>query len=164
MDPEASETARYRPTAEFRASAPHRAHEGPLARLLALEVALADAPKHEIFGPVLHIVRWRSNELDRVLAAIAATGYGLTLGIHSRIESFQRRVRDGVSVGNVYVNRSTIGAVVGVQPFGGHGLSGTGPKAGGPHYLPRFAVETCTSINTAAVGGDVALMASGKPA
>jgi len=130
----------------------------------ALEVALADAPKHEIFGPVLHIVRWRSNELDRVLAAIAATGYGLTLGIHSRIESFQRRVRDGVSVGNVYVNRSTIGAVVGVQPFGGHGLSGTGPKAGGPHYLPRFAVETCTSINTAAVGGDVALMASGKPA
>jgi len=129
----------------------------------ALEVALADAPTTEIFGPVLHIVRWRSGELDRVLAAISATGYGLTLGIHSRIESFQQRVRDGVSVGNVYVNRSTIGAVVGVQPFGGHGLSGTGPKAGGPHYLPRFAVETCTSINTAAVGGDVALMAAGKP-
>jgi RHH-type proline utilization regulon transcriptional repressor/proline dehydrogenase/delta 1-pyrroline-5-carboxylate dehydrogenase len=127
-------------------------------------VALDAAPQAEIFGPVLHVVRWQSDRLGDVLDAVAETGYGLTLGIHSRIESFQRRVRARLSVGNVYVNRSTIGAVVGVQPFGGHGLSGTGPKAGGPNYLPRFAVETTLSINTAAIGGDVALMASGRPA
>jgi RHH-type proline utilization regulon transcriptional repressor/proline dehydrogenase/delta 1-pyrroline-5-carboxylate dehydrogenase len=130
---------------------------------VALEVPLAEAPMEEIFGPVLHVVRWRSGALDDVLARIRATGYGLTLGIHSRLESFQARVRAGVSAGNVYVNRSTIGAVVGVQPFGGHGLSGTGPKAGGPNYLPRFAVETSVCVNTAAVGGDVSLMASGQP-
>jgi RHH-type transcriptional regulator, proline utilization regulon repressor / proline dehydrogenase / delta 1-pyrroline-5-carboxylate dehydrogenase len=127
-----------------------------------IEVTLAEAPAREIFGPILHLVRWRPSELDDVLAAIARTGFGLTLGIHSRLESFQARVRERMSVGNVYVNRSTIGAVVGVQPFGGHGLSGTGPKAGGPHYLPRFAQETTLSVNTAAVGGDVALMASGR--
>jgi RHH-type proline utilization regulon transcriptional repressor/proline dehydrogenase/delta 1-pyrroline-5-carboxylate dehydrogenase len=129
-----------------------------------LETPLADAPTREVFGPILHLVRWRHDRLDDVLAAVTKTGYGLTLGIHSRLESFQARVRDALSVGNVYVNRSTIGAVVGVQPFGGHGLSGTGPKAGGPNYLPRFARETTLSVNTAAIGGDVALMASGRPA
>lgn len=127
-----------------------------------IEVPLTRAPTREIFGPILHLVRWRHDRLDDVLAAVAGTGYGLTLGIHSRLESFQARVRDALSVGNVYVNRSTIGAVVGVQPFGGHGLSGTGPKAGGPNYLARFGVETTLSINTAAVGGDVALMAGGR--
>ncbi len=127
-----------------------------------IEVPLADAPTREIFGPILHVVRWRHDRLDDVLAAVAGTGYGLTLGIHSRLESFQARVRDALSAGNVYVNRSTIGAVVGVQPFGGHGLSGTGPKAGGPNYLARFGVETTLSVNTAAVGGDVALMAGGR--
>jgi RHH-type transcriptional regulator, proline utilization regulon repressor / proline dehydrogenase / delta 1-pyrroline-5-carboxylate dehydrogenase len=125
-----------------------------------LEVPLAEAPAREIFGPILHLVRWKARELDSVLDAVARTGYGLTLGIHSRLESFQARVRERLSAGNVYVNRSTIGAVVGVQPFGGHGLSGTGPKAGGPHYLPRFAQETTLSVNTAAIGGDVALMAN----
>ena len=127
-----------------------------------IEMPLANAPTREIFGPILHIVRWRHDQLDDVLAAVAGTGYGLTLGIHSRLESFQARVRAALSVGNVYVNRSTIGAVVGVQPFGGHGLSGTGPKAGGPNYLARFGVETTLSVNTAAVGGDVALMAGGR--
>jgi RHH-type proline utilization regulon transcriptional repressor/proline dehydrogenase/delta 1-pyrroline-5-carboxylate dehydrogenase len=127
-----------------------------------MEVPLAQAPTREIFGPILHLVRWRHDRLNGVLATIAGTGYGLTLGIHSRLESFHARVRDALSMGNIYVNRSTIGAVVGVQPFGGHGLSGTGPKAGGPNYLARFGVETTLSVNTAAVGGDVALMAGGR--
>jgi RHH-type proline utilization regulon transcriptional repressor/proline dehydrogenase/delta 1-pyrroline-5-carboxylate dehydrogenase len=129
-----------------------------------LEVPLAEAPTREIFGPILHLVRWRTDELDAVLAAIAQTGYGLTLGIHSRLESFQTRVRRQIGAGNIYINRSTIGAVVGVQPFGGHGLSGTGPKAGGPNYLARFAQETTLSINTAAIGGNVALMTGGTAA
>ena len=96
--------------------------------------------------------------LDDVLAAIAATGYGLTLGIHSRIDETVERIVARLPVGNVYVNRNMIGAVVGVQPFGGHGLSGTGPKAGGPHYLPRFATEQTVTINTAAAGGNAALL------
>jgi RHH-type proline utilization regulon transcriptional repressor/proline dehydrogenase/delta 1-pyrroline-5-carboxylate dehydrogenase len=90
---------------------------------------------------------------------VAATGYGLTLGIHSRIERFAERVRARLRVGNTYVNRNMIGAVVGVQPFGGEGLSGTGPKAGGPHYLPRFAVERTLTVNTTAAGGNAALLA-----
>lgn len=126
-----------------------------------IELPMEKAPTREIFGPILHVVRWKSTEFDRVIEAIRKTGFGLTLGIHSRIEGFQKTVMDALSIGNMYVNRSTIGAVVGVQPFGGHGLSGTGPKAGGPHYLPRFAVETTVSVNTSAVGGDVALMSSG---
>jgi RHH-type transcriptional regulator, proline utilization regulon repressor / proline dehydrogenase / delta 1-pyrroline-5-carboxylate dehydrogenase len=126
-----------------------------------IETTLAQAPIREVFGPILHLVRWRSSDLDSVLEAISRTGYGLTFGIHSRLESFQARVRARVGAGNIYINRSIIGAVVGVQPFGGHGLSGTGPKAGGPNYLPRFACETTLSINTAAIGGDVALMARG---
>jgi len=91
-------------------------------------------------------------------AALAAKGYGLTLGVHSRIEGFARRVQARVPAGEVYVNRSIIGAVVGVQPFGGEGLSGTGPKAGGPHALLRFAVERAVSVNIAAQGGDPALL------
>lgn len=112
----------------------------------------------EIFGPVLHVVRYEEDRLDDVLAAIEATGYGLTLGIHSRIDSRADRIAARLAVGNVYVNRSMIGAVVGVQPFGGHGLSGTGPKAGGPNYLPRFASEQTVTINTAAAGGNAALL------
>jgi RHH-type proline utilization regulon transcriptional repressor/proline dehydrogenase/delta 1-pyrroline-5-carboxylate dehydrogenase len=126
---------------------------------LALELPLEASPTHEIFGPILPIVRYDADELDSVLARIRATGYGLTLGIHSRIGAFQHRISEALAIGNVYVNRSMIGAVVGVQPFGGNGLSGTGPKAGGPYYLHRFARETTLSINTAAIGGDVALMA-----
>jgi RHH-type proline utilization regulon transcriptional repressor/proline dehydrogenase/delta 1-pyrroline-5-carboxylate dehydrogenase len=115
----------------------------------------------EVFGPILHVVRWKAAELDALIAAIAATGYGLTLGVHSRIDDTARQVIDRLAVGNVYVNRNMIGAVVGTQPFGGSGLSGTGPKAGGPDYLRRFAVEQVVSINTAAVGGNASLIAMG---
>ncbi|MGO4523394.1 bifunctional proline dehydrogenase/L-glutamate gamma-semialdehyde dehydrogenase PutA [Microvirga sp. 2MCAF35] len=116
----------------------------------------------EVFGPVLHVVRYRADRLEDVLRAIEGTGYGLTLGVHSRIDATVARVVQALSVGNVYVNRNMIGAVVGVQPFGGHGLSGTGPKAGGPHYLLRFATEQTVTINTAAAGGNANLIAMGE--
>jgi RHH-type proline utilization regulon transcriptional repressor/proline dehydrogenase/delta 1-pyrroline-5-carboxylate dehydrogenase len=116
----------------------------------------------EHFGPILHVVRWKAGDLDKTIGAIGATGYGLTLGIQSRIDATVRRIIEGLPVGNVYVNRNIIGAVVGTQPFGGHGLSGTGPKAGGPHYLPRFATEQTITINTAAAGGNASLMAMGE--
>jgi RHH-type transcriptional regulator, proline utilization regulon repressor / proline dehydrogenase / delta 1-pyrroline-5-carboxylate dehydrogenase len=121
---------------------------------------LADAGQltEEVFGPVLHVVRYPADRLDRVLQSIERSGYGLTLGIHSRIDDTTEAVIDRLQVGNIYVNRNMIGAVVGVQPFGGQGLSGTGPKAGGPHYLARFATEQTVTINTAAAGGNAALM------
>ncbi len=124
--------------------------------------ALGDAAslEREVFGPVLHVVRYAADRLDEVLDAIAGNGYGLTLGVHSRIESVQRHIVERLSVGNAYVNRNQIGAVVGVQPFGGHGLSGTGPKAGGPITLYRFAEERSLSVNTAAAGGNAALFAA----
>ncbi|SHG27489.1 bifunctional proline dehydrogenase/L-glutamate gamma-semialdehyde dehydrogenase PutA [Bradyrhizobium erythrophlei] len=122
------------------------------------ELPDADRLTEEVFGPVLHVVRYRATELDRVLRSIERSGYGLTLGIHSRIDDTIEAVIDRLSVGNVYVNRNMIGAVVGVQPFGGQGLSGTGPKAGGPHYLTRFATEQTVTVNTAAAGGNAALM------
>jgi RHH-type proline utilization regulon transcriptional repressor/proline dehydrogenase/delta 1-pyrroline-5-carboxylate dehydrogenase len=124
-------------------------------------VELRDASEltKEVFGPILHVVRWRASELDKLLEKIAATGYGLTLGIHSRIDETASRVIERLPVGNVYVNRSMIGAVVGTQPFGGSGLSGTGPKAGGPDYLRRFAIEQTVSVNTAAAGGNASLIA-----
>lgn len=124
-----------------------------------IEIASLSQLTHEVFGPILHVIRYRGPELDRVIAAINETGYGLTLGIHSRIEATVRAIRQGVRVGNIYVNRNMIGAVVGVQPFGGMGLSGTGPKAGGPDYLRRFAVEQTVATNTAAVGGNAGLLA-----
>ncbi|HEU0082872.1 MAG TPA: aldehyde dehydrogenase family protein, partial [Bradyrhizobium sp.] len=122
---------------------------------------LSDAGEltEEVFGPILHVVRYPAEHLEHVLQAIAHSGYGLTLGIHSRIDDTFEAIVDRLAVGNVYINRNMIGAVVGVQPFGGHGLSGTGPKAGGPHYLPRFATEQTVSINTAAAGGNAALLA-----
>jgi len=98
---------------------------------------IGDIPR-EIFGPVLHIATFKAHEIDQVIAAINATGYGLTFGLHSRIDDRVQRIVEGIRVGNTYVNRNQIGAVVGSQPFGGEGLSGTGPKAGGPHYLSRF--------------------------
>jgi RHH-type proline utilization regulon transcriptional repressor/proline dehydrogenase/delta 1-pyrroline-5-carboxylate dehydrogenase len=112
----------------------------------------------EVFGPVLHVVRYSSDRLDDVIDAINATGYGLTLGVHSRIEAFAEEVSRLVPAGNVYINRSIIGAVVGVQPFGGEGLSGTGPKAGGPYSLIRYASEKAISNNISAQGGDPALL------
>jgi RHH-type proline utilization regulon transcriptional repressor/proline dehydrogenase/delta 1-pyrroline-5-carboxylate dehydrogenase len=112
----------------------------------------------EVFGPILHVVRYDPADVAAIAGALAAKGYGLTLGVHSRLESFAAAVMAAAPAGNVYVNRSMIGAVVGVQPFGGLGLSGTGPKAGGPHYLARFATERALSINIAAQGGDPALL------
>ena len=117
--------------------------------------------KQEVFGPVLHIVRYRAEDLDLVIADIAASGYGLTLGIHTRIDTTVARVIQRLPVGNIYVNRNMIGAVVGTQPFGGVGLSGTGPKAGGPNYVRRFASEQTVSFNTAAAGGNATLLAQG---
>jgi RHH-type transcriptional regulator, proline utilization regulon repressor / proline dehydrogenase / delta 1-pyrroline-5-carboxylate dehydrogenase len=105
-------------------------------------------------------VRWRANALDALLDDIAAGGFALTLGVHSRIDSVQHRIVDRLGIGNSYVNRNQIGAVVGVQPFGGHGLSGTGPKAGGPLTLFRFATERTITINTAASGGNASLLAT----
>jgi RHH-type proline utilization regulon transcriptional repressor/proline dehydrogenase/delta 1-pyrroline-5-carboxylate dehydrogenase len=104
------------------------------------------------------VVRYRAEQLPEILQTIRKTGFGLTLGVHSRIEGVAEYVFRSVPVGNTYVNRNMIGAVVGVQPFGGQGLSGTGPKAGGPHYLPRFATERTLTINTVAIGGNVELL------
>ena len=125
-------------------------------------VTLADASllRREVFGPILHVVSYAADRLDAVLDAIDATGFALTLGVHSRIETVQRRIVARMRVGNAYVNRNQIGAVVGVQPFGGRGLSGTGPKAGGPITLFRFAEERVVSVNTAAAGGNAALLAA----
>ncbi|NMG33994.1 bifunctional proline dehydrogenase/L-glutamate gamma-semialdehyde dehydrogenase PutA [Azoarcus sp. TTM-91] len=114
----------------------------------------------EVFGPVLHVLRWQPDELDALCDAIAATGYGLTLGIHSRIGHTVTHIRSRLKVGNTYVNRNIIGAAVGSQPFGGEGLSGTGPKAGGPHYLLRFATERTLSVDTTAAGGNTDLLAA----
>lgn len=117
--------------------------------------------QREVFGPVLHVIRWKADQLDAVIDQINATGYGLTLGVHSRIDETIERIATRVAVGNVYVNRNQIGAVVGVQPFGGQGLSGTGPKAGGPHYLLRFATEKVVTVNTTAAGGNASLLTLG---
>lgn len=114
--------------------------------------------QREVFGPALHVIRWKADQLDTVIESINATGYGLTLGVHSRIDETIERIASRVKVGNVYVNRNQIGAVVGVQPFGGQGLSGTGPKAGGPHYLHRFATEKTVTVNTTAAGGNASLL------
>ena len=122
------------------------------------EITLAQLPNKEVFGPILHVIRYKAGELEDAGRAVAAKRYGLTLGIHSRLDSFAARVRALVPAGNIYVNRTIIGAVVGVQPFGGEGLSGTGPKAGGPHSLHRYAVERAISVNIAAQGGDPALL------
>ncbi len=127
----------------------------------AWELTSLDQLHREIFGPALHVVRWKADQLDAVIDQINATGYGLTLGVHSRIDETIDRIAARVKVGNVYVNRNQIGAVVGVQPFGGQGLSGTGPKAGGPHYLPRFATEKTVTVNTTAAGGNASLLTLG---
>jgi len=124
----------------------------------AFEVQHISDLQEEIFGPVLHIVRWSGDPL-KVIAQINALGYGLTLGIQTRIDSRAQALAHAAHIGNVYINRNQIGAVVGVQPFGGEGLSGTGPKAGGPHYLYRFCAEKTVTINTTAAGGNVQLMA-----
>jgi RHH-type transcriptional regulator, proline utilization regulon repressor / proline dehydrogenase / delta 1-pyrroline-5-carboxylate dehydrogenase len=140
----------------------HFAGDAPAGNFVAPHIfELSDAGEltEEVFGPILHVVRYRAEKLGDVLRSIERSGYGLTLGIHSRVDDTVEDVIERLQVGNIYVNRNMIGAVVGVQPFGGHGLSGTGPKAGGPHYLARFATEQTVTINTAAAGGNAALMA-----
>ena len=124
----------------------------------AFEIDALSRLQREVFGPILHVIRYDGEKLDRVLEAINGTGYGLTLGIHSRIDSTVDYIHERLRVGNVYVNRNQIGAIVGVQPFGGEGLSGTGPKAGGPRYLHRFATEQTLSVDTTASGGNASLM------
>ncbi|MDX1721739.1 MAG: bifunctional proline dehydrogenase/L-glutamate gamma-semialdehyde dehydrogenase PutA [Pseudomonas sp.] len=125
---------------------------------VAFEIGGIAELKKENFGPILHVVRYQASELEQVIAAINGTGYGLTLGVHTRNEETAERIEALARVGNLYVNRNQIGAVVGVQPFGGCGLSGTGPKAGGPSYLLRFVNERATSVNTTAVGGNASLL------
>ncbi|MDP1789792.1 MAG: aldehyde dehydrogenase family protein, partial [Methylibium sp.] len=133
----------------------------------AYEIARIADLRQEVFGPVLHIVRWGPGtaarggaaDVEALIGQINALGYGLTLGVQTRIDSRAQRIAHAARVGNVYVNRNMIGAVVGVQPFGGEGLSGTGPKAGGPLYLYRFCAEQVVTVNTAAAGGNAALLA-----
>jgi RHH-type proline utilization regulon transcriptional repressor/proline dehydrogenase/delta 1-pyrroline-5-carboxylate dehydrogenase len=124
----------------------------------AFEIDKLDRLQREIFGPILHIVRYQGRYLDDVIDAINRTGYGLTVGIHSRVDETIAYIHQRVRVGNTYVNRNIVGSIVGTQPFGGEGLSGTGPKAGGPYYLPHFATERTLTINTTAQGGNAALL------
>jgi RHH-type proline utilization regulon transcriptional repressor/proline dehydrogenase/delta 1-pyrroline-5-carboxylate dehydrogenase len=124
-----------------------------------IEIDRARELTEEVFGPVLHVVRWRADALDTLLDDIVGNGTALTLGIHSRIDATIARIAARLPHGNVYVNRNMIGAVVGTQPFGGSGLSGTGPKAGGPNYLQRLALEQVITVNTAASGGNAVLLA-----
>jgi RHH-type transcriptional regulator, proline utilization regulon repressor / proline dehydrogenase / delta 1-pyrroline-5-carboxylate dehydrogenase len=143
----------------------HLAGAAPEGNFVAPHIfELSDAGElaEEVFGPILHVVRYRAEALEGVLCAIEHGGYALTLGIHSRIDDTVDEIVARLQVGNIYVNRNMIGAVVGVQPFGGFGLSGTGPKAGGPHYLARFATEQTVTVNTAAAGGNAALLVGGE--
>jgi RHH-type proline utilization regulon transcriptional repressor/proline dehydrogenase/delta 1-pyrroline-5-carboxylate dehydrogenase len=137
------------------------AKDGTFVAPTIIEIGSIHELTQENFGPVLHVVRWQAGTLAGVIDQINSTGFGLTLGLHSRIDSVRRFVEAHARVGNLYVNRNQIGAVVGSQPFGGEGLSGTGPKAGGPHYLPRFAVERVVTVDTTAAGGNASLLAGG---
>jgi RHH-type proline utilization regulon transcriptional repressor/proline dehydrogenase/delta 1-pyrroline-5-carboxylate dehydrogenase len=158
----------------------HAEHMGKVGRLLcqaelpantahgwffaprAFQIDKLEQLQQEVFGPILHVIPYRAARFDEVIDAINRSRYGLTLGIHSRIDATIQYIQQRARVGNCYVNRDMIGAVVGVQPFGGEGLSGTGPKAGGPDYLSRFAVERTLTVNTAAVGGNTALLSLGE--
>ena len=140
-----------------------RTRNGTFVAPTIIEVANIGELQRENFGPVLHVARFRADELDTVVDAVNSAGYGLTLGLHSRLAATWRRVEGRAKVGNLYINRNQIGAVVGSQPFGGEGLSGTGPKAGGSFYVQRFATERVTSMDTTAAGGNASLLASGEP-
>ncbi len=128
----------------------------------AFEIDSLDRLEGEVFGPILHIIRYQSKNLEGVIKAINNTGFGLTLGVHSRISDTIEFIQERAKVGNLYINRNQIGAIVGMQPFGGEGLSGTGPKAGGPRYLHRFATERTVSVDTTAAGGNTSLMTMGE--
>jgi RHH-type proline utilization regulon transcriptional repressor/proline dehydrogenase/delta 1-pyrroline-5-carboxylate dehydrogenase len=142
----------------FQADLPSGFENGHFFAPRAYEIADLAILEREVFGPILHVIRFDADAMDDVINAINSTGYGLTLGVHSRIDTVHEHVSTRVHAGNAYINRNMIGAVVGIQPFGGEGLSGTGPKAGGPRYLYRFAVERTLSVNTTAAGGNAALM------
>ena len=142
----------------YRCELPVSTADGTFFPPQAYEIDNLNRLQREVFGPILHVVRYQANALDKVIEAVNATGYGLTFGIHSRIDRTVRYVTERIRAGNAYVNRNIIGAVVGVQPFGGEGLSGTGFKAGGPHYLYRFATERTLCVNTTAAGGNASLM------
>jgi RHH-type proline utilization regulon transcriptional repressor/proline dehydrogenase/delta 1-pyrroline-5-carboxylate dehydrogenase len=142
----------------YQCSLPPGSENGTYFAPRAFEIDTARRLEREVFGPILHVIRWPGDSLDAVLDEIAATGYALTLGIHSRVDRTVDRILGRLGVGNSYVNRNMIGAVVGAQPFGGEKLSGTGPKAGGPRYLHRFAVERTVSIDTTAAGGNASLL------
>jgi RHH-type transcriptional regulator, proline utilization regulon repressor / proline dehydrogenase / delta 1-pyrroline-5-carboxylate dehydrogenase len=144
------------------AQLPRDTASGSFIAPVAFEIDSIAELEQEVFGPVLHIIRYRADQLDDVIDDINATGYGLTLGIHSRIERTANDIARRVRVGNCYINRNQVGAVVGVQPFGGEGLSGTGPKAGGPRYLHRFATERVVTVDTTAAGGNASLFALGE--
>jgi RHH-type transcriptional regulator, proline utilization regulon repressor / proline dehydrogenase / delta 1-pyrroline-5-carboxylate dehydrogenase len=158
---------RLRKEARLLGETPLRTATPRLIAPIAFEINTISELRQEIFGPVLHVVRWgpeqktagAARDVTDVVRQINALGYGLTLGVQTRIDSRAQRIADGARVGNVYINRNMIGAVVGVQPFGGEGLSGTGPKAGGPHYLYRFCAEQTVTVNTAAAGGNAELLA-----
>lgn len=152
------EVMKAKGTLLYEGSLPSDLPEGSFFAPRLYEIPSLDILTQEVFGPILHVVRFKADQLDEVLAQINRTGYGLTLGIHSRVNETVQKICEGVQVGNIYVNRNMIGAVVGVQPFGGEKLSGTGPKAGGPYYLPRLAVERSLSINTTASGGNTTLL------
>lgn len=141
---------------------PPETEAGTFVAPCAFQIDTLSWLRDEQFGPILHVIQYRADRIDEVIAAINATGYGLTVGIHSRIEERAQYILDRVRVGNAYVNRGMTGAVVGVQPFGGEGLSGTGPKAGGPRYLDRFACERTVSINLTAAGGNIELLSLGE--
>lgn len=138
---------------------PPACRSGPFVAPAIVEIPSIGVLTNENFGPILHVARFSPDQLDQVIDDINRTGFGLTMGLHSRIDATRKRVQARARVGNFYVNRNQIGAVVGSQPFGGEGLSGTGPKAGGPHYLIRFAAERVTCIDTTAAGGNASLMA-----
>lgn len=142
----------------LRAPEPDNAVNGHYVAPAIVELEDIALPEREIFGPVLHVIRYAESDFDQVIEAVKATGYALTLGVHSRIQHRIDEVERRIRVGNLYVNRNMIGAVVGSQPFGGFGLSGTGPKAGGPDYLMPFTIERATTHNTTAVGGDTQLL------
>ena len=146
----------------YRCRLPDATKKGVFFAPTVIEIDSVEQLEREVFGPVLHIVRYRNRDLDKVVEAINGTGYGLTMGLHSRIDARARALVRASGAGNIYVNRNMIGAIVGVQPFGGRGLSGTGPKAGGPHYLLRFATEYAVSTNLAAVGGNASLLSLGS--
>ena len=143
---------------------PNACHSGTYVAPAAYEIDRIGILDREVFGPILHVVRYQQGHLDRVIDSINATGYGLTLGVHSRIASVAEFVAERARVGNLYINRNQIGAAVGVQPFGGEGLSGTGPKAGGPHYLTRFTTERVRTTDITATGGNMQLLGLGAPA